>query len=210
MASRFHTTSGTEMQTLKDKTRNKNTDHSINTWTRIFKAWASERGQNEELLSYVPCDLDEVLVNFYAELRKVDGQEYEPACLRVMRSSLDRYLKEKNYPVSIISSDEFKESNKVPEGKARDLRNKGMGNCPNRSLLLTTQDEEILWQCGQLGHENAQSLINSLWWLMTHHFGLWGRQEHHPLMLEDLKVHSGDEVKCLCLKILKFIQVAIT
>ena len=81
MASCFHTTSGTEIQTLKDKTRNKNTDQSTNTWTRIFKAWASERGQNEELSSYVPSDLDEVLVNFYAELRKVDGQEYEPACL---------------------------------------------------------------------------------------------------------------------------------
>ena len=85
MASRFHTTSSTEIQTLKDKTRNKNTDYSTNTWTRIFKGWAGERGQNEELSSYVPSDLDEVLVNFYAEQRKVDGQEYEPACLRVMR-----------------------------------------------------------------------------------------------------------------------------
>ena len=132
-------------------------------------------------------------MNFYAELRKVDGQEYEPACLRVMRSSLDRYLKEKNYPVSIISSDEFKESNKVLEGKARDLRDKGMGNRPNLSLPLTTQEEKILWQCGQLGHENAQSLIKSLWWLMTQHFGLRGRQEYHPLMLETLKVHTGDD-----------------
>ena len=110
-----------------------------------------------------------------------------------MRSSLDRYLKEKNYPVSIISSDEFKESNKVLEGKARDLRDKGMGNRPNLSLPLTTQEEEVLWQCGQLGHENAQSLINNLWWLMTQHFGLRGRKEHHPLMLETLKVHTGDD-----------------
>ena len=31
MALRFHTTSSTEIQTLKDKTRNKNTDHSTNT-----------------------------------------------------------------------------------------------------------------------------------------------------------------------------------
>ena len=60
-----------------------------------------------------------------------------------MRSSLDRYLKEKNYPVSIISSDEFKESNKVLKGKASDLRDKGMGNCSNRSLPFTTQDEEF-------------------------------------------------------------------
>ena len=72
-----------------------------------------------------------------------------------MRSSLDIYIKEKNYPVSIISSDEFKGSNKVLEEKAKDLRDKGMGNRPNRSLPLMTQEEEILWQCGQLGHENA-------------------------------------------------------
>ena len=67
--------------------------------------------EEEKLKNYhrIPSDLDEVLVNFYVEVRKLDGQEYEPACLRVMRSSLDRYLKEKNYPVSIISSDEFKE-----------------------------------------------------------------------------------------------------
>ena len=67
MASRFHTTSGTEIQTLKDKTRNKYTDHSTDTWTRIFKAWASEEGENEEPSSYVPSDFDEVLVNFYAD-----------------------------------------------------------------------------------------------------------------------------------------------
>ena len=113
-----------------------------------------------------------------------------------MRSSLDRYLKEKKHPVSIISSDEFKQSNKVLEGKARDLRDKGLGNRSNCSLSLTTQEGEILWQCGQLGHENAQSLINSLWWLMTQHFGVWGRQGHHPLMLEDLKVHTDDDGKC--------------
>ena len=52
MAWCFHTTSGTEIHTLKDRTRNKNTDHSTNTLTRIFKAWAGERGQNEELSSY--------------------------------------------------------------------------------------------------------------------------------------------------------------
>ena len=103
---RSHTTSGSEIQTLKDKTRNKNTDHSTNTWTRIFKAWTSERGQNKEQSSYVSSDLNEVLVIFYSELRKVDGQEYELACLRVIGSSLDRYLKEKNYPVSIIWGNE--------------------------------------------------------------------------------------------------------
>ena len=53
-----------------------------------------------------------------------------------------------NYPVSVISSDEFKESNKVLEGKARDLPHKEMANRLNHSLPLTTKKEDILWQCG--------------------------------------------------------------
>ena len=86
-------------------------------------------------------------MNFYAELRKVDGQEYKPACLRVMRSSLDRLLEEKNCSVSIVSSDEFKESNKVLGGKARDLCNKGMGNHPNLHCRLRHRRRKF---CGNM------------------------------------------------------------
>ena len=64
---------------------------------------------------------------------------------------------------------------------------------PKRTLLLTTQENEILWQCGQFVYENAKSLINSFWWLMTQHFGQRRRQKHYPLMLEDLKVHTDDD-----------------
>ena len=76
-------------------------------------------------------DLNDILMKFYAELRKADGSEYEPACLRVMKASLDRYLKEKKYPVSLLDMEEFKESNLILEGKARDLRDRCMGNRPN-------------------------------------------------------------------------------
>ena len=132
-------------------------------------------------------------MKFYEELRKADGSEYEPACLRVMRASLDRYLKEKKYPVSLLDMEEFKESNLIFEGEARDLRDRGMGNRPDRALPITKREEEILWECGQLGCNSAQSLINTLWWLLTQHFGLRGRQEHYPMLIEDLQF--GTDVK---------------
>ena len=40
--------------------------------------------------TYQPEDLNLILEKFYAELRKTNETDYEPACLRVMTSSLDR------------------------------------------------------------------------------------------------------------------------
>ena len=42
----------------------------------------------EEMHNHQPEDLNLVLEKFYAELRKVNGTDYEQACLRVMMSSL--------------------------------------------------------------------------------------------------------------------------
>ena len=76
MASRSHQTNSNELEALKSKTRNKNTYHSTGTWINTFQSWAKERGLNQELSSYVPHDLNDVLMKFYAELRKADGSEY--------------------------------------------------------------------------------------------------------------------------------------
>ena len=44
-----------------------------------------------------PIDLDKVLQSFYAEVRKMNGDEYEPNSLASMPAGIDRYLKENNY-----------------------------------------------------------------------------------------------------------------
>ena len=41
--------------------------------------------------TYQPEDLNLILEKFYAELRKTNGTDYEPACLRVMICPLDKY-----------------------------------------------------------------------------------------------------------------------
>ena len=79
-----------------------------------------------------------------------------------MQGSIDRYLKNKNYPFSILRDKQFISSRSVLEGKARLLREKGMGKRPNKACSLTLQEEEILWQCGLMSCENPQSLINTL------------------------------------------------
>ena len=60
-----------------------------------------------------------------------------------------------------------------------------MGKKPNRSHSLTTAEEELLWECGQLRDANGWPLINTMWFFLTQHFGLRGRQEHYTMKVED-------------------------
>ena len=117
----------------------------------------------------------------------------EPDCLKVMQASLEKYLKSKAYPKSIVRDREFLNSRNVLEGKARKLREQGKGKRPNQSRSLTKEEEEVHWQNGQLGRGTPRALLNTMWWLLTQHFGLRGRQEHHQMKVEDFTLQRDDD-----------------
>ena len=80
--------------------------------------------------------LNKILENFYATVRKKNGEDYEPDSLRVMPTAMDRYQAEKGYKYSIIRVREFQSSKQVLEGKARMLRQQGKGKRPNKARSL--------------------------------------------------------------------------
>ena len=181
MATRFEKVDDEFIEELKKMSENENTKKSIEYWKNVLKKWATERNVNGNL-EECECDaLDQTLSQFYAELRKENGDVYEQDSLKVMQAAMERYLKSKSYPKSIIRDREFINSRKILEGKARKLRQQGKGKRPNRSKSLTKEEEEVLWQNGQLGSGTPCALINTMWWLMTQNFGLRGRQEHHQM-----------------------------
>ena len=56
---------------------------------------------------------------FYAEVRKTNGDEYEPNSIASMQAGIDRYLKENNNYVSVIRY--FSTSSAVLEGKLKKM-----------------------------------------------------------------------------------------
>ena len=68
-------------------------------------------------------ELDNILSKFYNEVKKKrDGDDNEPESLKIMQSAIERYLKEKNYPLSIVRSREFHNSQEILHSKAISLR----------------------------------------------------------------------------------------
>ena len=115
---------------------------------RVFNSWAVLRGEVRLIYLLSPTDLDKVLQSFYAEVRKTNGDEYEPNSLASMQAGIDRYLKESNYHVSIIRDGLFSTSRAVLEGKCKNLREHGKGKRPNKSNSLSESEVNILWECG--------------------------------------------------------------
>ena len=141
----------------------------------VFNNWAKARGKSGDIEEYEPKDLDSILCKFYGEVRKKDGTDYEPNCLRVMQSGLHRHLLHKHYPKSIISDIEFTDSNRILEGKARLLRQNGKGKRPNASQTLTQEEGNELCKSEKLGKSNAIALLHTMWFINIQHFGQRGQ-----------------------------------
>ena len=107
-STRFPEISSEEIEELKAVAVNKNTSHSTKQWMNVFKSWCqSLHLENVNIEPMAPKELDNILSKFYAEVRKRDGDDYEPESLKIMQSAIERYLKQNNYPLSIVRSRSF-------------------------------------------------------------------------------------------------------
>ena len=83
---------------------------------------------------YNPKNLTKL--HFFTELKKQDGEAYEPNSLCSMQASTDGYLRERGYTYSILKSREFASSKAVLEGKARVIREDTKRRSRNESSSL--------------------------------------------------------------------------
>ena len=78
--SRFPEVSTDDIEALRSLAVNKNTSRSTKQWMNVFKK--SRRIQNENIETMSPVEPDKLLGKFYAEIKKQDGEDYEPEPLK--------------------------------------------------------------------------------------------------------------------------------
>ena len=123
----------------------------------------------------------------YADLKKHDRTDYEPESLRTMLAALDRSFRSSGCKYSIVKDKEFAESREVLNGKAIELREQGKGKRKNKADAVTDEEEELMWKKGILGDKSPTSLNYTVFYTLSQQFGTQGHQEHHQIMIEDLK-----------------------
>ena len=78
--------------------------------------------ENRDLKEIPPLELDNYLLHFILEVRKPDGEEYEPDSLTSFRNSIERFLREEQYPFSLIESREFAKHREALKAKRKELK----------------------------------------------------------------------------------------
>ena len=104
-----------------------------------------------------------------------------------MLSAIDRHLREKGRECNILKDKMFESCRKVLNGKAIELREKGLGKRKNKADPLPSDEEEQLWRLKVLGNNSPKSLNYTVFYLISQQFGTRGCQEHHQLRVEELK-----------------------
>ena len=67
--------------------------------------------------------------------------------------------------------------------------------------MITEKEEELLWERGALGCNDAKILNRTVFYTLSQHFGTRGCQEHHDIRIEELKVvkSPNGETDYVCL-----------
>ena len=152
---------------MKVKSKKDNATKSTFQWLRVYLSWEKLRNEDQKMKRLEPSRLDEILWQFYAEVKRKDGTNYKPSSSANMQVELDCRPREASYVYSLLTSRYFVNSRTVLEGKASFLREQRNSKCHNKSCCLSNDEIEHLWQSGQFGYHSPMTLINTLWWLST-------------------------------------------
>lgn len=175
-----------------DDTKSRQTQLKSDFWIGKLKAESLSLGFGSNLLNLSARELNAVLSSYAISMTRNDGGDYEVSSVHNMFSLVTRYFKDNNYPFDIDLDAAFKGSREAKAAKVKKLKQKGMGNRPNRSESLTFDEEDALWEKGELGYSNPTAVLRTIWFYMTMMFGLRGRHEARQMMWGDVSLHSDE------------------
>ena len=150
-----------------DNTKKK-TFYDINVWKRFLTSAGEERNIED-----IPAkDLNVLMSRFFMEIKKKDGDQYEPATLTSFHRSLQRYLNDHGSTFNILKDQQFSLSREALTSRRRQLlRDFGKENRPKAALPLTDAEEDLMFERGEFGQQDPEVLQRTVWWLLTLQFG---------------------------------------
>ena len=170
-----------------DKQKKINTVRSTKRDLKLFYEFVVKKGELRNIEHIPPTDLDILLSSFYIEIRKRDGSQYEPVSLTSVKASIERHLKDHDCEYSLHDR-MFSLSNRTLAAKKVELKKEGKGQKPNASPAVSSAEENLMWERGQLGDATPKVLTFSLWYFFTKCFGMRGRHEHRQLQYGDIEL----------------------
>ena len=143
-----------ELLKFIENNRSKATRQKTNQVFRKFFDFLIKRGnslENEKDIKSLTAEkLDTELGAWLMDLRKHDGNQYEPGTIVSYYGAVKRKLEELGYTLDLGKDPRFWLSRKVLSAKKTELKKAGLGNLPKKADALVAEDEDKLWEGGYL------------------------------------------------------------
>ena len=114
-----------------------------------------------------------LIANFLLQVRKKDGEQYEPTSLTSFVSSFDRHLRKKDYSSTIVEGKEFRKTKEALVAEQKELKKEGKGNKPNAAHMLTDEEVDILYGQDLIGCSSSEALLNTINCMVKQYTVLW-------------------------------------
>ena len=174
-----------------------------------FQDFLTSQGVYQQIYEISPNDLDQLLGTFFTNVRKENGDDYEPRYLKNMHFSLDRHMRHFNYPFCITKDPEFRGSQSLIKARQRELFQMGKGSLTPHCLPLRDDDIDLFFAVGQMGDSSPDSLLNTMWFMNSCYFRVKSSKDHHTLRWGDVTLTERTDLGGLaCLEMQKSAQVS--
>ncbi|KAK7110393.1 hypothetical protein V1264_014276 [Littorina saxatilis] len=192
---RFSAVSDSDVTKLLKDSENKNTIKKTASDVRLLRKFINEQYpefQNTDLSDIDHDGLCDMLCKFLTVAKREDGSDYEPSTIRGIIASIDRHLSSKGrMRIATATDAKSKRVQDVLNSKLKTLKKGGKGNLPNKADPLGDDDVDTLWSSGQLGTQTPKTILNSLWWNNTLHFGMRSVAPHRAMCWGDIQLKTN-------------------
>ncbi len=191
----FASTSEEEKKRILTDRKSKGTQQSTESKMRCFNAYLKEKGYEEEG-AITDADLPNVMLNFYSDLCKTNGDIYKLNSLKGMHAGINRHMKETR-GIDIVSDPCFLKANEMFDGIKVKAKKQGKA-VTNSKKVIRNRDMELISEYFSYNHHlkpDAKLLQERIIFNILYFFCHRGRENLHKLMKEHFKVFTDEDGK---------------
>lgn len=181
-----------------------------NTWAqRLFDEWSQQRYKAtnvsdqyrnvllKPITSYSVNELNYWLSKFVLEVRKRDSTQYPQNSLVSIIAGIQGTFHQRKIFHQFFKDKLFLSLQQSLDCAMKMSVKNNIGIHKKQAPIITGDQEEKLWQEGQLGSSTPTQLIQTLFYLNGLHFGIRGGTEHHNLTIDQFEIEAVNDSECL-------------
>ena len=188
-----------ELEDLSHKNFSPDAMKKVKWAVKMYRDWHNH--QNSIVgLDNISCDLDDkstisqsaltfALSRFITEVEKIDGSDFPGKTLYEILVMIQFHLETMGLSWKLINDEMFREVKYTLDNMVKLRTAQGVGTKVRKAEILSVSDEELLWSFGLLGAQDAETLLNTMVFIIGKGFALHAGKEHQKLRSSPFDSH---------------------